>query len=307
VAEGDDVRGLAALDRRVVPALQHGARRLAHRVAAPLRALTRWEERSAGGRPFRVADRNRTLIGLLAALVVLGAGAVHMQRFPELRAAQEQAGVQTVERPGRAAGSPDGPDGPVTVGPPRGVDLPAYLEARSPLVAELDPAAGERLAVVSFTEFRTAEEVEALLAEVGATALVAQVRIPDDTAVPLQTEVVGGLAASVERALEPELAELAEEERSARELLDSGTIEDEAFLADLENRVATLSTVRNVVASGAPLLFAVAVQATPSRLLALAGDPTVRLVDVGPAGADPATARLFGILPTDTDRTTFGG
>ncbi|MFP5309297.1 MAG: hypothetical protein ACLGIR_06925 [Actinomycetes bacterium] len=305
---------LAELDRRLVPAMQARARRLGGVLARPVRRLGRWEERVAGGRALGFGLRNRSLVALVAGVVVLAGAAVQLQRLPELRAGAGQAapGDAPGGRPdggGPGAGVPGvGEPDRTTIGPPRGVDLAAYVDARRAVLDELSAAAEARTAVVSFVEYLTPAEVAEVLAGAGgATVTRVQLRVPDDAAVPVEAPVVADdLAGAVDGALAPVLAELAEEEASARELLESGTVEDEAFLEDLENRLATLSTVRNVVSSGAPLVFAVLVEAEPAVLQALSGAPTVRLVDLGPVDPDPERLRVAGLLPEDRDRTTFG-
>ncbi len=307
--ERRDVIGvLARLDHRAVPRLQRGARATARGLAWPFRALRRGEDRVVPGLVRWASTSWRTGMLVAATLAVLGS-AVHLQRYPELRDEQRAADAasreQTVRIPGAAAGSPALPGGSQSVGPVRGKRLADHVEARR---SELAAAAGDerRLAVVSFEEYLSADEVDALL-PAGVTLQLAQYRLPAEGEAPLETEVVAGdLAGSVDRAVEQAITPIIDEIGEVESLLASGTIDDEAFEADLERRLSELEAVRNLLDTGHRVVFAVVVEGTVDTLRSVAERDRVRLVDLAPGETDVETSAFYGILPEDRERASFG-
>lgn len=296
---------LLRVDERVVPTLQRAARALARGLGAPLRWLARWEEGVADGRLVAVIERRSRVVVLLAVAIAFGGSAVHLQRYPELREAQRQAAspdpdpVATL--PGETATTPQ----VVTVGPALGEDLEAYVAQRQAALAGL-PDAQRALAVVSLTAYADAAAVAEWLGP-DTVPLQAQYRIPADDAAPSSVEVLGGdLEGAVSRAVAAARAPIAEEEQAAKDLLASGTVEDEGFREDLELRVSELQAIRNLLDSGAPVLFAVVVEGPISSLRALAERDDVRLVDPAPPGAAQDTAIFYGLLPEDADEASYG-
>lgn len=296
---------LAALDREVVPLLQWLARASAWLLTWPFRTLTRAELRT---RPGRALHRHGGLVLLAAATIGFLGSAVHLQRYPELRGT-DGAGEERAlpgEDGAPAAGSElPGEEGPVEVGPVIGAAIGDHASRRTAVLAEL-PGDEERLAVVSFREYRSPRAaVDALPA--AADVLGVQYRLPAAGERPqrldaTRTEVVTAVAAAVEEAR----AEFASEEDEVRRLLDSGTVEDEDFREDLELRLSELETVRNLLATDAPVVFALVVRAPVADLRALSEHDAVRLVDVAGADADSAAIVFYGVLPEDGDRATFG-
>lgn len=298
---------LARLDERVVPSLQRGARRAARVLAAPLRVLGRWEERVAGGRPLRFAARNRQLVLLVAVTIAAAGSFVHLLRYPEIRDARrasELAGrEQTVREP--TAPVDVAGDGVGTVGPVLGRSLDDYVDERREALVELG-ADAERLAVVSFDEYVTPEAVADVLPE-GVRIRFAQYRIPAEGERPLETEVVrDDLVGSVDRAVEAVLGPILTEIEEAERLIDSGSVEDEAFLEDLRRRVSELEAVRNLLDSTSRVVFAVVVEADGETLRTLAEADGVRLVDVAEEPLDASRSSFFGLVPEDRERATFG-
>lgn len=309
--ERRDVIGvLARLDHRAVPLLQRGARATVRGLAWPFRALRRVEDRAVP-RLVAWATRSWRLGVLLAAIIGVLGSAVHLQRYPEIRdarrAAELAAQEQTVRVPGgRPAGGGDLAGGAQTVGPQVGAELPGYVEEREEALAAL-PDDGTTVAVVSFSEYLDPEAIGALLpAEL--EVLVAQYRLPAEGEQPLETEVVrGDLAGSVDRAVEQAIAPVIDEVDEVRTMLESGTIDDPAFEADLERRLSELQAVRNLVDSSHRVIFAVVVEGPVGALRTLAEHDDVRLVDPAPGETDPDASAFYGLLPEDRERASFGG
>lgn len=292
---------LARLDDRVVPVLQRGARRTAAVLGAPFRALLRLEDRFAPG-PVRVLLRFRQFLVLLAALVLFGGSYVHLQRYPELRAAQARGGGATPAS--QAEGSPSPGVALIAVGPTVDADVAAYVRDRRAALVAADEA-DERTAVVSFAGYLTAEEVSGRLGD-GVEVVQVQIRVPAAEQQPVAVAVDGALAASVRGAVELERERIAEEEKALRELLESGSVEEEDFEEVYRADLDRLAAAREVIDTGAGTVFAAVVRAPVADLRALAEREGVRLVDLAPTEADPAAATFYGLLPEDRERTTFG-
>ena len=292
--------------------MQATARRTVTRLAAPVRALDRLDGALLGESRVRRIYGARGIVTLLLVAVAFTGAVVHFVRLPELReqeaARRAAASEQDVRRPGQGATAPEGPlaGGAQVIGPVLGQQLDEYIEQRQAVLAELDAGSGRRVAVVSFEEYTNPEQVlEVLPAD--AALHFAQIRLPAEGLTPVETEVVDGdLAGSIERAVEVPIAELAAEEEEVRTLLESGTVEDDEFLRDLQLRVDELAAVRSLVNSGSGLLFAVVIEASVADLQALADIDTVRLVDVGDAETDPENSGFFGLVPEDTEVATHG-
>lgn len=295
---------LARIDREVVPLLQWLARAVAWLLGWPFRTLTRAELRTRLGRSLH---RNGGLVLLAAVAVAFLGSAVHFQRYPDLRAgAIASEPLPGSDEPAIEPG-PAGPtdDAPAAVGPALGADVEEHLQRRA---AALDALAGDepRLAVVSYDEYRTPDAVLATLPE-GTDVLEVQYRLPAETERPRQLETDReGLVADVEGAVDVARDEFAAEEHEVQRLLDSDTVEDEEFRADLELRLSELQSIRNLLDTAAPVVFAVVVRAPGGELRALSVHEGVRLVDVAPPGADAEAIVFYGVLPEDRDRATFG-
>lgn len=300
-------RSLARLDRRVVPPLQRGARAVARGLGAPLRVVARAEERLFPRVVRRVVPAWQ-VPALLAAVIVLLASVVHLQRFPELRDA-ERGAAPGAEDPSVGAPPADELD-PLdlsarSVGPRQGDALDEYAAARQDVLAGLAPA-DSRLAVVSFEEYATAE---AALAAVGddVQVLRAQFRIPAEGERPRETRTADADAAdSIAAAIAQAVAPIEDEITEVEALLGSGTVDDPAFEADLERRRDELRAVLNILESDPAVVFALVVEGTGAELQALAERDAVRLVDPAPEVADPDTTAFYGLLPEDRASASTG-
>lgn len=300
------VGALARLDRRVVPALQRGSRRVARGLSWPLRALARLEDRAAP-RLVRLGVRSWRAVALVAALIATLGSAVHLQRYPDVREARRQAAEQPGEPRSVSGGEPAdaGAGTSDPVGPAVGEGAAEYVASRRGALAAL-PADEERLAVVSFSDYRTAEEVAESLPRDVVVHLV-QYRLPTEGARPLQIEVTGdelteAVGRAVDDAAEDILAEIAE----LRTLLESDTIDDPEAEADFERRLSELQAVRNLLDATPTVVFAVVVEGPVSALTELAERDDVRLVDPAPEGADTTASAFYGLLPEEREEVSFG-
>ncbi|MDX1620592.1 MAG: hypothetical protein R3320_06360 [Nitriliruptorales bacterium] len=299
---------LRQVDGSAVPALQRAARGSIRVLGRPFRAVRRWEDRSW----FGVVARHRGVVAFVAVAIATAASAVHFDRYPDILAAEAEARAaaerQTVRVPGTSAGDgqPSLAGGAVEIGPPVGVDLERYITDCHEELAEFGDGEEAIVAVVSFDAYLEPGEVLERLPE-DVTVRFAQYRIPAEGEPPLETEVVGGdLAASIDRAIGDALEPIRAEEAEVEKLIESGTVEDEEYLADYERRLSELRSVKNVLETGAPVVFAVVVEGPVGALQQLVDAERVRLVDPAPGETDLDSSAFFGVRPDDTDRATYG-
>jgi hypothetical protein len=301
------VGALARLDRRVVPALQRGSRRLVRGLSWPLRAVARLEDRAAP-RLVRLGMRSWRGVALAAALIATLGSAVHLQRYPDVRDARRQAAAGQPGEPrsvsgGEPADAGTGASDPV--GPAVGEDAEEYVASRREALEALR-GADERLAVVSFSDYRTAEDVAALLPAELVVHLV-QYRLPTEGARPLQAEVTGDeLTDVVGRAVDDAVEDILAEIDELRTLLESDTIDDPDAEADFERRLSELQAVRNLLDATPAVVFAVVIEGPVSALTELARRDDVRLVDPAPEGADATASAFYGLLPEEREEVSFG-
>lgn len=296
---------LRRLDDAVVPRLQRAARAGARFVASPLRWLRRWERRFAQGRPERFLWRHRQELVLVVALLAFVGSFVHLQRYPDL-AAQADGG--------QAAGPPVEPTsddgtalagGAVVVGPAEGESLEGYIAERRDALADV-PDGDIRIAVVSFTDYLDGEQAADVIPD-ALTAYVVQLRLPDQRLEPFEVEVERGVEEAAAGAIAEERERIAREEAEFQDLLDSGTVEDEDFVAEFREQLERLKAVRNLLDTGAGTVFAVVVRGAGEDLRTLAEDDRVRLVDPAPAEIEVDASTFYGLLPDDEGSASFGG
>lgn len=286
-------------------------RRLVGVLLAPVRLLGRLEARLGRTAPGRWAHARRRVVLLAAAAIVLVGGSVHLDRYPELAQARadRQAAEEARERLAAglpAVGDPLTPAAPADaeVGPPLGVDIEEYVAQRREALRE----AGDDVdvAVVSFVSRRSAG---AAVDNVGSRLEVRQVllRLPLEGSAPFAVTVdPQDAAAATEAAVEEALQVLRDEAGELRTLLDSDTIEDEVFIADFEDRLATLQAVLDEADDGAMFVHGVVVSGSVGAFAELARSPAVRLVDPAPPGVDAGTVVAVALQPEDTDVATVG-
>lgn len=213
--------------------------------------------------------RHRLVRNLLVAIVVFVVGGVVM------------------------AGTGDGggePERVVRPGPAPGTDLDRYRAER---LAALEEARGVRDAVVSFTEYRSAEELDDTgLDETGALAGTAPglylVAAPG-----AEPEVTADVRAWREDTLAQARREVVELARYLEEPEGIG----EEFLRQYEVDLAAARATVEALEEGVPVVFGVVVRAEAADLRALAGADGVRLVDPVPEGA---SGQARGVRPEET-------
>lgn len=310
---------LTRIDDAVVPRLQRGAASVARVLGTPLRAVL-WVENRFFGRIARFGYRNRSLVAFVAVAVGFSAAAVHAQRYPEIqrrlaeeRAAAEALSVREAGSYSQGTGSEGAlAGGAVAVGPPVGADLEDYADERGRALATVG-ARDRRVAIVSFTEFLSAEEAAELL-PASIDLVLAQYRIPISDAPNAagsdeelgEVEIIGGdLEASVGKLIDVRVADLQSQEDEFRSYLESG-VDSEDYRRDFENRLEELKAARNVLAGSGAIVFAVVVEGQGSDLQSLATLESVRLVDPAPAEIDVDASAFFGVRPDDNRLATFG-
>ncbi len=250
--------------------------------------------------PARTAGQ-RPLIALVAVAVLaiggssLAAELREQQQEPTTPSAGSQEPAQPSPEPGREA---------VVVGPARGADVDGYVQDRTAALQEAPPTVDT--AVVSFTEVLTIEEVLTIIGD-GAQVRGVLLRLPLELATPQTVRVGPGddTAAAVEASLAERLEPVVTELEAQRELLESGTVEDEAFVAEYERRVEELESARTAAEEG-EVVHAVVVRGALADLQSLVDAPAVRLVDPAQPGTDVALSVFHGLLPGDEETVSFG-
>jgi len=171
------------------------------------------------------------------------------------------------------------------IGPQPGVDLAGYANERAAALAD---AGGERLAVVSFTDY---------VSETQARAMVGQVKV-----VSLLAAVPGGLPDVVNGSLADwvngQVAEQRKERDEIRSLLP--TVDDPQFAAFYQEEIARLDALLEGVDANGALVFAAVVKGSAADLKALSTTPGVRLVDVAASSKMSGDAPVGGLRPEET-------
>lgn len=293
---------LQRLDDAAIPHLQRGAWRIATVLLAPFTALRRAEERIAGGRVIGVLWSWRQGMALLTGLILCVGAYTHLQWFdPAETALEEPAQAEVAPEAGELPGETTAEA--LTVGPTIGQPIAAYAEERAAVLEEA-AAAGEHLAVVSFTDLRSAAEVEEFAESF--EALAVQIQIPGGEQEPYTVRVEEGIAAAVEASLDQQREQVAADEAEIRRLLESGTVTDEEFATDYNEQAERLAAVRQQLEEGVGTVFAVVVRGSAETLREAHQREEVRLVDLAPADADEASTTFYGLLPSDTETATWG-
>jgi hypothetical protein len=204
---------------------------------------------------------------------------------------------------GRRAPVGDPTVGEVTrVGVPAGGDVPGYLRAAATELAGLaDPATGGTYALVSFTGYRTPDQVAATLAGTPVAAVVARVPLPGR-----QTELVRIAALRLPADVVAGMAEVAA--RKDREAADYRARAAGPAAADDPGLRQVYATGAQVAAAEAAAyraacgcVYAALVRADPAALRALAARPGVRGVDPAPELVRLDRAVLTSPLPEQRD------
>lgn len=243
---------------------------------APLAGAVRWEHRRAPA-PVRSVARHPGAVAVLAGVLVVAGGAVHLARYPDRVEPEVVAPPPARE-----------------VGPPAGADIDAYAEARHELLAAQPDDVALR-AIVSFTELVPVDDLP-LDDEVRVERL--HVLLPGEVE-PREIAAAGArdtLAELFARGQD----ELEDQIEAIEELL-SDDLGDPEFEADYTENLEELRELRTGISRDAPVAFAAVVVASAGQLRELTASPAVRLVD--PAGPPEHTrgTRFVGVPPQDTD------
>ncbi len=247
--------------------------------------------RTAGQRPFIAA----------VATVVLAIGATSVAgRLPapgtggDPAPDQEQAAVPSPE-PGRSA---------QVVGPVQGADVAAYVDDRT--TALLGAPADVDTAVVSFTDVLTPADAVALVgADVQVRAVLHRLPLPQATTRIVRVAADEDPSAALAADLAGRVDDLRAERQETVTLLESGTVEDQEFVAEYQRRVGELDAALGAAEDGR-VVHAVVVRGDLAALQALVGAVGVRLVDPAPPGTDLSLSVFAGLLPGDTETVSQG-
>ncbi|MEY2590204.1 MAG: hypothetical protein QOJ67_2188 [Acidimicrobiaceae bacterium] len=183
-------------------------------------------------------------------------------------------GVATVGghgTPGASAGS---------IGPPAGADIAGYRTTRQAMLAPVGDA-DRRVAVVSFTRYRTEAEAASVLPTTGASVDVLARLVAVPGAMPEM--VIGSLTDWAA----DETARVAEERSRIAEL--APTVSDPEFSTFYASELVRLGAVAAAIDPGGPIVYGYVVVGKGADLRALAARAAVRLVDVG--GSDRFDAK----------------
>lgn len=310
-ADADEIDGpttlavrdwLQVVDGVVVPALQQAAATSRAWLEERSTALMRFEERALRGRPLRFGRQNARLLAPLVGMLLLVGASIHMDRYADV--AGGLGDQQTIDEAGRTSPGPTLAGGQVVdVGPAIGEEIDDYIVARERELAGLD-AAAVRVAVVSFTEALTADDVEEALGGLRVHSI--QFVNPVDEGRPLSSNVTGDIAETIEGAVGSSRRMAQEERDQVQMLLDDGSVIDPAFIADYERRVAEMTALLEVLDGDPAIVFAAVVEGPVADFRVVAESSAVRLVDVAPPETEIAGSGFWGLLPTDDGIATFG-
>lgn len=290
---------LQRLDAMLVPRLQRGLLAIGRALGWPARALAWVDRRVAGGRLARAVVDRRALVAFLVVAMAFVGAATNFQRYPELRSREAQR--PDGGAPGAAATGGDEAPGSVAIGPRLDARVGDYARQRREALDEA-PTGEPRVAVVSFDAFVTGAEADEALGGLEAHRL--QYQLPERDPQPTTVDVEGSVDATVSALVDELVEELRTEEEDVRSTLE--TVDDDEFRADYEVRLEELVALRNILQQRPAIVFAVVVEAPTEDLQGVADHSGVRLVDLGPREADPATTPVFGLLPSDRERASFG-
>jgi hypothetical protein len=234
------------------------------------------------------AARRTAVVALVALVALVLAAAVAVV----LRDSDDEPSPAVDGASGGAAAAPG------DIGPRPGEPIADYVAARQQALAAVAEG-DERVAVVSFTRYRTAAEADAVSTAAGVDRnikLVARlVAAPGG-----DPAVVSGSLAGWATALRAR----AEEDRAQVEKILPTVEAGSEFIAFYQNELVRLAAVRDGADPDGSVVFGLVVRARGSTLRALAARPEVRLVDVGTTADTPSDARYSGLLPDDTDTTS---
>lgn len=221
-----------------------------------------------------------TLTLFAASLAVLVIGLVVFFTVRTLRNDDDPVsgpGVTTPEEAARAVGG---------IGPPPGVDLGTYVETRKAALAQ---ATGDRVAVVSLSEYSTAANARELVGSAEVLALLAAA--PGGQPALVTGDIAGWV--------DSQTADARAERDEIQKLIPT-VRGDPEFQSFYRSEVDRLDNLIDSIDPEGDLVFGVVVRAPAPFLQELGSRGEVRLVDVGPS-ADPGPRPTYrGIRPEET-------
>lgn len=173
------------------------------------------------------------------------------------------------------------------IGPLAGTDVGGYSTSRR---AALSEAAGRRSAVVSFSSYVSPKDMREMLDSVEVRRVL--VAIPGGRPVEAPTD---DIMATLRRQRE----EAAEEKSALDELLP--TVDDPDFEQSYREDIERLTLLLEA-AEVTRVVYGAVVVAPVDQLRALAKNPGVRLVDLGPTALAPPAGSVAGIRPEERVR-----
>lgn len=230
-----------------------------------------------GGRGRGETGSVRSVLSLAGAvvltLVVVFAVAWYQNRPPE--------------QPG-PAGSSSERAAVEAVGPIAGNDLASYKAQRE---AELKSASGSRLAVVSLTKYSTEAEARGAAGAGGKVEVLGLLAaLPGGP----PSFLTGDLSGWVNKQKQEAAVERSELQRQLQ------TTDNAEFASQFRADIDRLGKLISGARADRPHIFGVVVRAPADVLKALARDPRVRLVDVGPSEKAAPEVRFTGVRPEET-------
>jgi hypothetical protein len=173
------------------------------------------------------------------------------------------------------------------LGPPAGVELGPYIDTRKQALAA---ATGDRVAVVSLSDYATERNARAMVGSAEVLALLA--------AAPGGSPAV--VTGSMSDWVNSQTADARAERDEFQKLIP--TVDDANFKKFYQSEVDRLNALIASVKPNGTLIFGVVVKAPAPDLQALGAKDGVRLVDVGP-GPDPDPKNNYrGLRPEETEK-----
>ncbi|HUP86141.1 MAG TPA: hypothetical protein VM143_10785 [Acidimicrobiales bacterium] len=171
-------------------------------------------------------------------------------------------------------------------GPLPGADVSAYVATST---GRLSEAKGRRAAIVSFDEYRTPEEADALLGDVDVRSLL--------VALPGGRPVVLAPHDDLAEVTKTQRDEATAEKKALEQLLP--TVEDPDFTRQYQADIDRLGRLLAARADRDDVVFGAVVVASASDLRAMAATAGVRLVDVGSTAEPPKPTTFAGLRPEE--------
>jgi hypothetical protein len=270
--------------------------------------LAALDTRYAARAPFALL-RRRPLLGLAVASAVLVAGvAVAVVREGDATGTQGR-GMPTDALPGG-----DAPEGAL-LGPRAGDQTSDYVRGATDHLVDAVRTTpnGTRVALVSLMDYRTPEQVDALLSGFPVRRAFLRAKAAGKEAAVLPVDVHGNLVASLRTAYAQTARSRSAAQRSYQGYVDTlrpDSAQDRAF-RDLYAAFARSSGIEaREYSHDCACVYSVLVTSTPTLLLSLRARPGVRAVEVAGAGLGVLQVQVQPLLPDVTGvvpRPSVGG